>query len=359
MGHWKRGLVGLGAASIVAASLMGTGAALAQDDEMIIGVSWNNYNEERWLNSDEPAIKAAVEAAGATYASTDAKSSAEQQLNDIDQLITQGADVLVILAQDQDAILPAVRQAEAEGIPVIAYDRIIQDPYVLYMTFDNVGVGRAMAEVIFGLVPEGNYAVIKGNEADENTRFLRGGMDEVIGDNWAPGAPGEHEPITIVCETYTDNWEPAKAQTNMENCLTSVNNDVQAVLAENDGMAGGVIAALEAQGLSIPVSGQDGDNAALNRVAQGRQAVSVWKDSRILGKAAGEAAIALASGTPKEQAIEGIIDFVSPNGTTLTSWFAELDVLTKDNVQNAVERGKITQEELCAGVEAGSIAACP
>lgn len=359
MSQLKRGLVGLGATSIVAASLMSAGAALAQDDEIIIGVSWNNYNEERWLNSDEPAIKAAVEAAGGTYVPTDAKSSSEQQLNDIDQLITQGADVLIILAQDQDAILPAVRQAEAEGIPVIAYDRIIQDPYVLYMTFDNVGVGRAMAEVIFGLVPEGNYAVIKGNEADENTRFLRTGMDEVIGDAWAPGAPDEHDPITIVCETYTDNWLPANAQTNMENCLTSVGNNVQAVLAENDGMAGGVIAALEAQGLSIPVSGQDGDNAALNRVAQGRQAVSVWKDSRILGQAAGEAAMAMANGAAKEAAIEGIIDFVSPNGTTLTSWFAELDVLTQDNLQNAVERGKITQEELCAGVEAGSIAACP
>jgi D-xylose transport system substrate-binding protein len=356
----RKGTTALLALTVAAAgTLASAGMVAAQDDEVIIGVSWNNYNEERWLNSDEPAIKAAVEAAGGTYVPTDAKSSAEAQLNDVDQLITQGADVLIILAQDQDAILPAVRQAEAEGIPVIAYDRIIQDPYVLYMTFDNVGVGRAMAEVIYGLVPEGNYAVIKGNEADENTRFLRSGMDEIIGDAWAPGAPGEHSPITIVCETYTDNWLPANAQTNMENCLTSVNNDVQAVIAENDGMAGGVIAALEAQGLVVPVSGQDGDNAALNRVAQGRQAVSVWKDSRILGKAAGEAAMAMASGADKTESIEGIIDFTSPNGTNLTSWFAELDVLTQDNVQNAVERGKITQEELCAGVEAGSIAACP
>lgn len=351
MTQFKRALVGLGAASIIAAGLIG-GTASAQDAP-VIGVSWNNYNEERWLNSDEPAMKAAIEAAGGTYVSTDAKSSAEQQLNDIDQLITQGADALVILAQDQTAILPAIEKAKEAGIPVIAYDRIIQDPYVLYMTFDNVGVGRAMAEVIGPLVPEGNYAIIKGNEADENTRFLRSGMEEVLGTQWAEGGP-----IKIVCETYTDNWDPGNARTNMENCLTAVGNDIDAVLAENDGMAGGVIGALEAAGLSVPVSGQDGDNAALNRVAQGRQAVSVWKDSRVLGKAAGEAAIALAGGTPKEE-IAGVVDFVSPNGSTLTSVFAALDVLTKDNVQQAVERGKITQEELCAGVTAGSIAACP
>ena len=101
--------------------------------------------------------------------------------------------------------------------------------------------------------------------------------------------------ITIVGETYTDNWDPALAQTEMEQFLTENNNEVDAVLSENDGMAGGVVAALEAQGLAgqIPVSGQDGDIAALNRVALGTQTVDVWKDARELGRAAGEAAVAL------------------------------------------------------------------
>ena len=99
-----------------------------------------------------------------------------------------------------------------------------------------------------------------------------------------------------VGESYTDNWDPAIAQTNMEQFLTENNNEVDAVVASNDGMAGGVVAALEAQGLAgqVAVSGQDGDLAALNRVALGTQTVSVWKDSRELGTAAGEAAIALA-----------------------------------------------------------------
>ncbi len=341
---------GLGVLALVAGSLMIPAAAVAQD-EVIVGVSWNNYNEERWLNSDEPAIKAAVEAAGATYVSTDAKSSADQQLADVEQLITQGADALIVLAQDKDAILPAVRRAEEEGIPIIAYDRIIEDPYVLYMTFDNVGVGRAMAEVLFPLVPTGNYALIKGNEADENTRFLRSGMFEVI------GAAVDAGDIVIACETYTDNWDPANAQANMEQCLTTTNNDIQAVLAENDGMAGGVIAALEAQGLSVPVTGQDGDKAALNRVAQGRQLVSVWKDSRQLGKAAGEAAVAMATGTDKA-AVPNVVQFTSPSGADLTSVFLAPTPVTLDNLQVVVDGGQITQAELCAGVDAAAVPVC-
>jgi D-xylose transport system substrate-binding protein len=356
MHNVKRGFIGLGAAAVVAASLISSGAAVAQD-EKIIGVSWNNYNEERWKNSDEPAIKAAVEAAGYKYVNTDAKSSAEQQLADVEQLITGGADALIILAQDQEAILPAIRSAEAAGIPVIAYDRIIDDPYVLYQTFDNVGVGKAMAEAVFPLVPKGNYAIIKGNPGDENPEFLRAGMEEVLGQYWAPGDPDSHDPITIVCEVYTDNWLAEKAQENMDNCLTATDNNVQAVLAENDGMAGGVIAALEAQGLHIPVSGQDGDNAALNRVATGRQTVSVWKDSRVLGKAAGEAAVAMAEGGAKDS-IEGTAPFTSPKGNTLTSFFLPLDVLTQANVGEAVERGKIDLATLCAGADPTVVPVC-
>jgi D-xylose transport system substrate-binding protein len=353
----RKGIVALMALTVAAAGTIASAGLVAAQDGPVIGVSWNNYNEERWLNSDEPAIKAAVEAAGGKYISTDAKSDAATQLTDVENLITQGAQALIILAQDKDAILPAVKAASDAGIPVIAYDRIIEDPSVLYMTFDNVGVGKAMAEVIFGLVPAGNYAVIKGNEADENTRFLKSGMDEVIGDAWAPGAPGEHDPITVVCETYTDNWLAENAQANMEQCLTAVDNQVDAVLAENDGMAGGVIAALEAQGLSVPVSGQDGDKAALNRVAQGRQSDSVWKDSRQLGKAAGEAAVAMATGTAMAD-LANVVQFTSPSGADLTSVFLAPTPVTQANLNAPVDGGQITLEELCADVAAGTVAIC-
>src|SRR5207249_8654739 len=175
----------------------------------------------------------------------------------------------------------------------LAYDRLIEDPKALYITFDNVLVGKLEAQAVFKAKPTGNYVVIKGNKADANADFLRGGYDQVIGDAVKSGA------IKIVGETYTDNWDPSKAQTEMEQFLTQAENKVDAVLAENDGMAGGVVSALAGQGLAgrVPVSGQDGDAPALNRVALGLQTVDVWKDARMLGKAAGESAVQLCGGT--------------------------------------------------------------
>ena len=355
MRNLKKGTTALLALTVVGTGMLANaGIVAAQDDELIVGVSWNNFQEERWARDDEPAIKAALEAAGASYISTDAASDAAQQLADVEQLITQGADALIILAQDGTAILPAVQSALDQGIPVIAYDRLIEDPGALYLTFDNIGVGRIMAEIIYGLVPEGNYAIIKGNQADANADFLRAGMEEVIGEAVAAGD------IVIQCETYTDNWDPANAQANMEQCLTSTNNEIDAVLSENDGMAGGVVAALDAQGMAgtIPVSGQDGDKAALNRVALGTQTVSVWKDARTLGKAAGEAAVALAQGTPLAE-IQNVVQFMSPGGNDMTSIFLAPTPVTQENLQVVVDGNVIDQEALCQGVEPGAVAACP
>jgi D-xylose transport system substrate-binding protein len=328
--------------------------AEAGDDELVIGVSWNNYNEERWALWDEPAIQAALDEAGAEYISTDAGSSAEQQLTDVENLITDGADALIILAQDGDAIQPAVQSAIDQGIPVVAYDRLIENEGALYITFDNIGVGRLQAEVIYDLVPEGNYVIIKGNSADANADFLREGYDQVIADAVDAGD------ITIVGETYTDNWDPALAQTEMEQFLTESDNDIQAVLSENDGMATGVVSALEAQGLAgnVPVSGQDGDQTALNRVALGTQSVSVWKDARELGTAAGQAAVALAQGTALAD-VSGVVQFDSPGGNSMTSILLEPIAITQENLNLVLDAGWIDEEALCASVESGTVDACP
>ena len=187
----------------------------AAGGKCVVGVSWNNYQEERWAKFDEPAIKAAVEAGGGTYISNDAKSSAETQASNVENLISQGANALIILAQDGTAIKPSVQSALSQGVPVIGYDRLIEDPGALYITFDNVEVGRMEARAIFEAVPKGNYIIIKGNKADANADFLRGGYEEIIGDAVKAGD------IKIVGETYTDNWEPEKAQTETEQFLTA------------------------------------------------------------------------------------------------------------------------------------------
>jgi len=325
------------------------GAAMATTalaDGVTVGVSWSNFQEERW-KTDEAAIKAALEAAGATYVSADAQSSSAKQLSDVESLIAQGVDALIILAQDTQAIGPAVQAAADEGIPVVGYDRLIEDPRAFYLTFDNVEVGRMQARAIFAAQPTGRYVMIKGSPTDPNADFLRGGQQEII------QAAIDAGDITIVAEAYTDGWLPANAQRNMEQILTAADNGVDAVVASNDGTAGGVVAALTAQGMEgIPVSGQDGDHAALNRVAKGHQTVSVWKDARELGRAAGEIAVAMAGGTMMAD-IDGAAPWTSPAGTEMTAKFLAPLPVSADNLSVVVDAGWITQEALCQGVSGG------
>src|SRR6478609_8700774 len=139
-------------AMALAATVFGSVVASAQD--LVVGVSWSNFQEERW-KTDEAAIKAALAAAGAKYISADAQSSAAKQLTDVESLISQGAKALIILAQDSDAIGPAIEKAAAEGIPVVGYDRLIENPAAFYLTFDNKEVGRMQAQGVFNVKPEG------------------------------------------------------------------------------------------------------------------------------------------------------------------------------------------------------------
>lgn len=352
------------AATTVAAETTTTAAAettttAAPAEALVVGVSWNNYNEERWAAWDEPAIKDALDKANATYISTDAGSSAEQQLSDVENLITQGANVLIILAQDGTAIKPAVASAIAQGIPVIAYDRLIEDPGAFYITFDNVEVGRMQARAVYAVQPEGNYVFIKGNQADANADFLRGGQEEVLLAETGCEELVAPCPIVNVGESYTDNWDPAVAQTNMEQFLTLNDNNVDAVVASNDGTAGGVVAALAAQGMAglVPVSGQDGDFAALNRVALGTQTVSVWKDARDLGTAAGEVAVALAAGTAMAD-VDGMVEFTTPEGNVMNSILLTPIPITQDNLSVVVDAGWITVDTLCQDVPAGTVDVC-
>jgi D-xylose transport system substrate-binding protein len=335
---------------LIAAAALSTGLTTAAyadgHSSTTVGVSWSNFQEERW-KTDEAAIKAALEAAGAKYISADAQSSSSKQLSDIESLIAQGADALIILAQDAKAIGPAVQAASDEGIPIVGYDRLIEDSRAFYLTFDNVEVGRMQARAVLAAQPSGKYVMIKGSNTDPNADFLRGGQQEVL------QAAIDAGDIEIVGEAYTDGWLPANAQRNMEQILTAQDNKVDAVVASNDGTAGGVVAALTAQGMDgIPVSGQDGDHAALNRVAKGTQTVSVWKDARELGKAAGQIAVTLAKGVPGGS-IYGSGEWTSPGGTAMNAIFLAPNPITAANLSAVVDAGWIEKDKLCQGVSGG------
>jgi D-xylose transport system substrate-binding protein len=351
-----------------------------------VAVSWNNFQQPRWAAHDQPGIKATVEAAGGTYIDQDANLSNEQQITDVNTLMSRGADVLIILAQDTQAILPAVAAAKTAGIPVIAYDRLIEDPDVLYITFNNVGVGRAQAEAILAAVPTGNYVLIKGDPGDPNaSTFLPQGWDEAglkakvdSGDITILNTSGDNWPTDY--GTYTDAWATENAQRNMEAIIDRANADnvtIDAILAENDSTAIGVVAALEAKAYDyVPLSGQDGDTQNLNNVALGKQYVDVWKNARELGKAAGAAALALCanSGDMSNLTMEsGLVDpsvapdnltaqdFNTPGGHTVKSFILKPTPITRENMNLVLEGGWVTKEQLCRDVDtsaADAPAAC-
>ena len=334
--------------SCLAGALL-AGYGVSAQAETLVGVSWSNFQEERW-KTDEAAIKAQLAKTGDTYIGADAGGSPEKQLADIDGLIAKGAKALVILAMDKDAILPAVNKAVQRKIPVIAYDRLIEAPGVFYITFDNKEVGRMQARAVFAVKPKGNYVMIKGSPTDPNADFLRAGQQEVL------DAAIKKGDIRIVGEEYTEGWKPEVAQKNMEQIITKTGGKIDAVVASNDGTAGGVVAALAARGIQgLPLSGQDGDHAALNRVASGLQTVSVWKDARALGQQAAAAANALAAG----KAVEGAVKW---NGgekkVMLDSLFLKPVPVTRANLDTVVQAGWIKKDVLCKGISGDVPAVC-
>jgi D-xylose transport system substrate-binding protein len=328
---------------LLAAALLAAFAAHAEP--LVVGVSWSNFQEERW-KTDEAAIKAELAKLGATYVSADAGGSPEKQLADVDGLLAKGAKALIVLAMDKDAIVPALAKAKQRNVPVVAYDRLIEQPGVFYITFDNKEVGRMQARAVFSVKPAGNYVMIKGSPTDPNADFLREGQQEVLAPAIKSGA------IKIVGEEYTEGWKPDVAQKNMEQILTRNNNKVDAVVASNDGTAGGVVAALSARGISgVPVSGQDGDQAALNRVALGTQTVSVWKDARQLGKQAADVAVDLASG----KKVPGATTWSGgEHKVPMQSLFLKPVPITKANLDVVVKAGWITKDALCKDVQAAA-----
>jgi D-xylose transport system substrate-binding protein len=370
-------------ASAAAAASGGTGSAGNYNTGIdgkgcTVGVSWNNFQQPRWAAHDKPNIQKTVEAAGGTYIDADANLSSEQQATDIDTMISKGAKVLIVLAQDPKLVLPEVAKAKAAGIPVIGYDRLIEDPSALYLSFDNVGVGKAEADAIIKKVPKGNYVLIKGDPGDPNAKtFLPMGWDQAgLKDKVASG---DIKIVGPADGTYTDAWKTEKAQANMEAIIDSANSSntkIDAILAENDSTALGVVGALTGKNYGYPpLSGQDGDTPNLNNVAQGKQYVDIWKNANELGKVAGAAALALCQPGAKMDNLtlpSGFIDpavapvaglttkpFTTPGGNTVSSFILQPTPITQDNLQVVIDGGQISKADLCKGVDASKApAAC-
>lgn len=264
---------------------------LASANKPLIGVSIRSLSEERWDREKAMMEEIAIEM-GADIMFTDANHDEALQNSQIENLIARGVDVLIVVAQNSDVAAMGVQMASEEGIPVIAYDVAIFHPDAIYLSFDSVRVGYEMAKAIVERVPQGNYMWIGGSPTDDNAYLVREGHFQVLQPLIDSGD------IVLVGEQWSPAWSPQEAMMHMENALVANNDNIDAVVASNDGTAGGAIQALLEPGLAgkVPVSGQDVDLAAAQRIAEGTQTVSIFKDVRVLARVAIESAIELANG---------------------------------------------------------------
>ena len=336
------------AGAVTAAALM-AGAAAAQDT---VGVSWRYFQDERW-KIDEAAIKAVLDEAGIDYVGIDAQGDPQKQAADIESLIARGVKVLIVVAQDAKAIIPVIDAAKRENIAVIAYDAPIDTGDVLYASFDNVAVGRVMADALLKAVPKGNWVAMDGDAAQTIMQVFKSGQMEAI------QAAIDKGDIKIVAQQNVEQWKPDVAQALMEQVLTANDNKVDAVLAMNDSIANGVAAALASQNLlgKVGISGQDGDKNVLNRIAKGQQTMTVWKDANALGTVAAKAAVEIVKGA-KIDAVSGVTAAKSESGASQPAIILEPVAITHDNLDLVVKSGWISKEALCNGVTENPPTAC-
>lgn len=261
-------------------------------DQIKIGLSVSDLTLERWQHDRDFFIDKAEEL-GAKVIVQSADGDEAKQLSQIQNMLSQNIDVLVIIAINSDSLSTVVDQAKAEGVPVVAYDRLINNSEVdTYVSFDNVRVGEMQAQYLVDLQPSGNYFLMGGSPTDNNAKMFREGQMNIIQPLVDSGA------IKIVGDQWADNWDANEALKIMENALTANKNNIDVVVASNDNTAGGAIQALDAQGLAgkVLISGQDADLAGVQRIAEGLQTMTVYKPIKTIAEKSAEVAVQLAKG---------------------------------------------------------------
>jgi D-xylose transport system substrate-binding protein len=287
----------------------------------------DTLKEERWQR-DRDLFVARAKELGAEVDVQAANGDDRTQVQQAENLLTQGVDVLVVVPHNSEVAASIAESAKRQCVPVLSYDRLIRNSDVdLYISFDNVKVGELQAKYLLDRAPRGNYVLIGGAPTDNNAKLFRQGQMNVL----QPAV--DRGDVHIVADQWAKDWQPSEALKHTENALTQASNNVAAVVASNDGTAGGAVQALAAQGLAgrVLVSGQDAELAGVQRVVEGTQSMTIYKPIKPLANQAAEAAIALARGErPKTN---GNVN----NGTKdVPSILLEPVVVDKANVSDTV-----------------------
>jgi len=314
--------------SAVFVVLLGGQAMQAQSSEKLqIGFSLEDQKGERW-QTDLASFEARAKELGFSVISADAGGDDDLQFQQVKDMIKAGIKVLVLLPRDTTKASRMVEAAKAAHVKVISYDRLALNSDVdLYISFDPNEIGRMQAEYLAKLAPKGNYVLIAGSPNDANAKILHDEQVKVLQPYIDRGD------IKVIADWYTKEWQPSEAYLHMLDAIDSSKGDVTAVLASNDGMAGGVIQALRDHKLDgkVLVSGQDADLAAIVRIIEGSQSMTVYKSITNEGARAAEEAVRLAKG---ENITE---DRTIYNGKKkVPTIMLKPVIVTKDNIKTTV-----------------------
>lgn len=266
------------------------GATPAVKGSVRIGFSMDTLKEERWQR-DKRLVEQRAKEVGALLDVQVANGDDAVQTKQVENMLLKGLDVLIVAPHNGEIAASIVEMAHQKGVPVIAYDRLIRNSEVdLYMSYQVERIGEMQAEYALKHVPKGNYLLIGGSPTDFNALLLRKGQMRVLQPAVARGD------IKIISDQFAREWKAEEALRITEDALTRTGNKIDAIVASNDGTAGGAISALEAAKLAgrVLVTGQDAQKDAVQRIVKGTQTMTIYKPIQPLAFGAVDAAIKLA-----------------------------------------------------------------
>lgn len=326
------------------------GETATGNEGITIGVSFATLQEERW-QKDLEIMEAKAAELGVELISQSANGDENLQVSQAENMITQGIDALIVIAQNGAAAGPIVESAHSSNVPVVACDRIITDCDLdFYVTFDCTKVGELQAQFAIENAPTGNYFLIGGSPTDNNAHLIRDGQMNVLQPYIDSGD------ITVVVDQWANGWNPDEALQYVENGLSANNNEVACVLTSNDGCAGAAIQALSEQGLAgkTVVTGLDADLAACQRIVEGTQSMTTYRRFAAQDELAVEAAVALAKGQDLSEVFDDLT--TTNNGqkdvpAVLLTNEEDMFAVTKDNMNQVIEDGWLAEEDIYKNVE--------
>ena len=321
----------------------------AMEEGMIAVLLPDSASSARWEADDRRFFEQAFDAAGVKYTILNAEGDARTQQTQAEQAITNGAKVILLVNLDSGSGAAIIAQARDAGVKVIDYDRLtIEGPGAdIYVSFDNVAVGRLMGETLEPLInalPADPKRVVQlnGSPTDNNATLFREGYYSVAKPHYDAGD------WELVADQAVPDWDNQQALVIFEQILTAANGDVDATFAANDGLANSVISVLKSQGMDpMPLSGQDATVGGIQNILSGWQSMTVYKPIKLEAEAAAKAAIALLKG----EDVSALANDTINNGQNDVPFMKLTPIaVTKDNIaETVIADGFRTWDEICVG----------